>query len=177
MPEGLLRQAERDRRDPYANARSYRAQQHLDRISTSSGSSAGTTDIPKYTEPSYHYSHREEVMGDGRYLAAVPPSLHSDGIPNQPSGAQRSRKRRKTERTTGQNEAVPGRKRTLKEKSCDLSHSAKPVSLLTKMQEPRLKRSRCSLRQVPSSPAVPPVVLRFRKRGTRPLPGKTTGKE
>ena len=166
-PEGLLREAERGPRDPYTRARSYRMRQPLDGILASPGPSAGTTDAPDYAEPPYPHSLRDEGIGDERHPAAVPPNIHSDRTPSQCSG--KGRKGKQTD------EAIPGRKRTLEGKPCDPSHSTKAVSFLTNMQEPVLKRSRCSFRRLPPSSAVPPVLLRFRKRGTGSLPGKTTG--
>ena len=56
--------------------------------------------------------------------------------PSQPSAVQRSGKGGKGKQT---DEAIPGRKRTLRGKPCDLSHSTKAVSLLTNIQESGLK--------------------------------------
>lgn len=174
-PEGILREAEREGRHPHAGMTSYCVQQHLDRISAFSGSGAGAADAPE--EHSYPHNLRDEGTGDEKRFAAVSLNLHSDRMPSQPSGVQRSRKRRKPEQNVGQDEAIVVRRRTHKRKPCDLSGSTKRVSFLATMQETELKRSHCSFRQLPSSPAALPVLLRFRRRGTRPLPDKKTGRK
>lgn len=131
VPEGVLREAGRDRHHPYTNARVYRMQQPPDRILILPGSSAGTTDAPEYTGPSYAHSLRDERIGGERHPAAVPPNFHFDRMPGQPSEARSSGKRQKTRQASCRDRAVSGQGRTPKSKPCGFPGSMKQVSFLT----------------------------------------------
>ena len=131
MPEDVLRGAGGDRRNPYANARVYRMQQHPDGILIFPGSGAGTTDAPEYARPSYPHSLRDEGTGGERHPAVAPPNFHSNRMPGQPSGARSSGKRQKARQASCLDRAVSGRGRTPKSKPYDFPGSTKQVSFLT----------------------------------------------
>lgn len=140
--------------------------------------SGGTTNAPEHAELPYHNRLSDEGIGDQGHLVAVLPNFHSDGMPGQPTGLQISRKNGKKEQTTSQDKVRSRQKRTLKRGPDDLPYSTMQVSFLTGMEEgPELKIGCCSFRQFPLSPAALPTLLLFRKPGTRPIAGSTTGRK
>lgn len=149
VPESVLREAGRDLRNPYANARVYRMQQHPDRILIfpKLGAVSTDSDAPEYAKPSHPHSIHDEGIGGERHPAlAVPPNFHSDKMPGQPSGAESSGKRQKTGQASFRDRAVSDQGRTPMNKPYNFPGSTKQVRFLAQMQEPELKRCRCSLR-------------------------------
>jgi len=131
VPEGVLQEVGRDRYNPYANARVYRMQQHLDRILIFPELGAGSTDAPEHARPFHPHSIHDEGIGGERHPATVPPNFHSDRMPGQPSGARSSGKRQKARQASFRDRAVSGQGRTPKNEPYNSPDSTKQVSLLT----------------------------------------------
>lgn len=160
---------------PYPEGGYYHRKQPLVNIPTFPEPNWGRTNAPECAESSDLHSLGDGGMGDAGHLAKLPPNPRSDRLLSRPTGVQNLRKGKRAKEATGPAKAAPvgGRTRKVKLNFRDLMAQA---SFQTDMWQRELNVKHYSFGKLPPSSAVPPVLLWFRKRGTRALPSKAAGR-